>query len=175
MFNPINDTLEHIRRTYIPLLGMLVSAYNESRGTKYYVQGAVYDSQYVGCIDMSEERFEEELAKLGFERNPLASLKTRAGTSEVEEGSFRWVPHEPTELDTDYQLHCIIYDGSLVPDADTGVTYVYAHWEKRWDRAPIAHYREVGFAPVKGRRMMREKLDEAGIAYDKARPPKSDE
>jgi len=40
LFNPINDTLEHIRRTYIPLLGGLVSAYNESRGTKYYVEGA---------------------------------------------------------------------------------------------------------------------------------------
>ena len=33
MFNPINDTLERIRRVYIPLLGRLVSAYNdEARG-----------------------------------------------------------------------------------------------------------------------------------------------
>jgi len=172
MFNPINDTLEHIRRTYIPRLGMLVSFYNESRGTKHYVESSVSDPQYVGRIDMSEERLEEELTQLGFERNPLASLKTRAGTNEVEEGSFRWVPQEPTELDTEYQLHCIIYDGSLVPDADTGTTYVYAHWEMRWDRAPIAHYRKKNVALVKGRRMMREKLEEAGIGYDKSRPPR---
>jgi hypothetical protein len=173
MFNPINDTLEHIRRTYIPLLGMLVSAYNESRGTKYYVESAVYDSQYVGCVDMSEERFEEELAQLGFERNPLASLKTRAGTSEVEEGSFRWVPNSPTKLNTDYQLHCVIYDGSLIPDANTGETYVYTHWEKRWDREPMAHYNSEDFQPKLGRNMMRSKLEVNGIEYDDTRPPRS--
>ncbi len=173
MFNPINDTLERIRRVYIPLLGRLVSAYNESRGTDYYVQASVYDNQFVGRVRMPEEEFEKELASMGFERNPFASLKTVAGTSETEEGSFRWVPNRPTNLNTDYQLHCIIYDGSLIPDANTGETYVYTHWEKRWDREPVAHYNSEDFQPKVGRDMMRSKLEENGIEYDDTRPPRS--
>jgi hypothetical protein len=140
MFNPINDTIELLRRTYIPLIGRVVSLYNEYNGTSYYVESTTNGEQFVGRADLSEEAFEE-------------------------------IPEEPTNLNTDYQLHCVIYDGSAVPDADTGETYVYAHWELRWDKRPIDHYNGVGIDFTTGKNMMQEMLDEAGVEYDNSPPP----
>mgnify|MGYP006876366831 FL=1 len=171
MFNPINDTIELLRRTYIPLIGRVVSLYNEYNGTSYYVESTTNGEQFVGRADLSEESFEEILASMGFERNPLSSLKRLASTNELEEGSFRWTPEEPTNLNTDYQLHCVIYDGSAVPDANTGETYIYAHWELRWDKRPIDHYNGVGIDFTTGKNMMQEMLDEAGVEYDNSPPP----
>ena len=171
MFNPINDTIELFRRKYIPLIGTFVSLYNEYNGTEYYVESTTNGEQFVGRVDMSEEAFERVLASMGFERNPLSSLKRLASTGEQEEGSFRWTPTEPTNLNTDYQLHCVIYDGSAVPDADTGETYVYAHWELRWDTRPIDHYNGVGIDFTSGKNMMQEMLDDEGVEYVNSPPP----
>ncbi|AGM11364.1 hypothetical protein M199_gp034 [Halogranum tailed virus 1] len=174
LLNSENDLLEWIRRTFIPPLGMLVSAYNESTGSKLYVQGPTTDNQFVGRVKMGEEDFEAELEEMGFERNPLASLKHLIGTREKEEGSFRWLAPEDSEYRKDYQLHVILYDGSVIPDAETGETYVYAHWEYRWDVAPMKHYRAVNWKPVQGVQMMQTMLTENGIDYDYQLPPTKD-
>jgi hypothetical protein len=75
MFNPINDTLERIRRVYIPLLGRLVSAYNESRGTAYYVQASVYDNQFVGRVRMPEEEVGKRISEHGIREKPVRLTK----------------------------------------------------------------------------------------------------
>lgn len=160
MFSPVNDFFEAVRLSLIPLLGALVNGYNELTGSDLYVTGATTNEQFVGRVDMSEEQFEQELQQMGFERNPLASLKRLRGTREYEEGSFRFY-----ESDSDFQLHVIIYDGSVIPNASTGETYVYAHWEYRWDRAPLRHYRGERVDVKYGVDMMRAMLDHSSIEF----------
>jgi hypothetical protein len=114
---------------------------------------------------MPEEKFEKVLDDLGFERNPLASLKTLASTGETEEGSWRHV-----ENGSEYQLHVVLYDGSNVQNADTNCTYVYAHWEYRWDVHPWKHYRGVNYDADTGVKKMKKRLDEYGVNYEPIRP-----
>lgn len=174
MFNPTSDILERVRRFAIPKLGVLVNYINEHTGQDLYVEGPTTPSQFVGRVEMSEEEFEEVLEEMGFQRNPLASLKTHTRTNEIEEGSFRWLgtqqPPWTADYDDRFQLHVIIYDGKLVPDADVGETYVYAHWEYRWDTDPIKHYRSVDWDAEQGVEMMQRFLDSHGIDYDQQRP-----
>ena len=169
-----NSLFETIRRTFIPKLGALVALYNEYTNSSYYVEGETRDNQFVGRVPVGEQEFEKILDSMGFTRNPLASLKSLS-TGEIEEGSFRWYPSEESELDSDYQLHCVIYDGSLIPDADTGETYVYAHWEYRWDVYPIRHYRGENFDAAMGVDLMQTMLYENYVEYDYQLPPTHNE
>lgn len=174
MFSPTNDTFEAIRRHGVPMLGALVHVYNEATDSDLYVEGKTTRSQFVGRVPMGEEAFEDELERMGFERNPLASFKRLVGTRLPEEGSFRWVGSQKapwtSDYDDDYQLHVIIYDGEVVPDAETGETYVYAHWEVRWDSDPVAHYFGEGLDIEQGVEMAQQFLDHYGIDYDQQRP-----
>lgn len=170
MFNPTNSTFEKVRRAVIPKLGALVNFYNETTGSDLYVNGYTTKDQFVGRVNMSEEEFEEVLEEMGFTRNPLAAFKTLVGTNYPEEGSFRWLGTEHEDYRNDFQLHVVIYDGKVVPDADVGETYVYAHWEYRWDTNPVKHYKSVDFQTEKGARMMKDMLDAHGIDYDQERP-----
>lgn len=162
-----HDYWEGLRGYIIPKLGEIVQFINEAFRKELYVTSESRRNQFVGRIDMSVEEFEEVLHDNDFKRNPLASLKTRVGTNEVEEGSFRKLyPHD----DPEFQLHVIVYDGSDIPKAATGETFVYAHWEYRWDVYPLKHYRGEDFDADIGVRKMREILRIDGIEYEFVQP-----
>lgn len=156
---------EKLRRSILPRLGIVVQLLEDVTGVPLYVRSGTHTSQFVGRVPYSEPEFESELQEMGFERNPLAALKRLRRTNEVEEGSFRYV-----EDDRDKQLHVVIYDGEPMANAATGVTYVYAHWEYRWDTDPLKHYRGIDVNEAEGVQRMEKHLNEHGIPYDNIRP-----
>lgn len=162
------DYWEKIRNYIIPKLGVFTQWIEDLTGGDYYVEGETHNNQFVGRVNMGEEEFEKVLDDLGFERNPLASLKQLKRTGETEEASFRKVdiPGFP-----DMQIHVVLYDGKKMQNADSDVTYVYAHWEMRWDTHPLKHYREKNFNAPEGARRMKDLLDQNGIEYILERPP----
>lgn len=155
------DYWERARNWLIPKLGTVTQLLEDLTGSSFYVTARTSDRQFVGRVEMNEESFEERLHEMGFERNPLAALK-RLRSSEVEEGSWRKVGYDEYP---NKQLHVIIYDGSDINDAQTGYTYIYAHWEYRWDTHPIKHYRGVDLSEDEGVRRMRALLNKNGIMY----------
>jgi hypothetical protein len=160
-----HDYWEKIRTWLIPKLGVVAQFLEDATGYDYYVMSETHNSQFVGRVPMGEEEFESVLHDMGFVRNPLASLKIH-GSGETEEGSWRRV----SENEPNFQIHAVLYDGSNVDNAETDVTYVYAHWEYRWDRHPIKHYNEVNYNAAKGRKLLTKMLDENGIPHDPIRP-----
>lgn len=160
-----HDFWERVRRTVIPRLGVVTQLLEDFFGDNFYVMAETHNNQFVGRVEMGEEAFEKRLHEWGFERNPLAALKSIG--DEVEEGSWRKVGYDSHPRK---QLHVILYDGSEINDAQTGYTYVYAHWEYRWDTDPIKHYRSVEMNPGEGVRRMKNLLDEKGVVYDPIRP-----
>lgn len=170
LFDSDTDFFERVRRTVLPPLGTVVQFINELGGLRLYVRSNSNGNEFVGRVSMNEEPFERKLESIGFERNPLASLKQLASTGELEEGSFRWVPPAKSMFDESKQLHVILYDGSHVTNAETGYTYIYAHWEYRWDVYPLKHYRKNELDVQKGIGVMQNKLDTYGIEYDDVQP-----
>lgn len=166
MFNPKNDFFERLRLAVMPRIARIFNVYNEVCNADLYATHPTWNNQFVGRVDMGEEELEKELAKLNFERNPLAALKHIKGTDETEEGSFRWLGTNHDDYRDDFQLHVIIYDGSPENDAQTGETYVFAHWEYRWDVRPVKHYNGAEYAPEQGVKMVRDMFDAHGINYD---------
>lgn len=162
-----HDYWEGFRQWLIPKLGTVTQLLEDVTGDHYYVKSEMHNTQFVGRVPMGEEDFEEKLHEMGFVRNPLASLKTLGVTDEVEEGSWRKVGFEDHP---NYQLHVIVYDGEKMNNAQSGVTYVYAHWEKRWDTNPSDHYRAVGYNGPEGVRRVKRLLDEHGVGYEPIRP-----
>jgi len=114
--------------------------------------------QYVGTLHMSEDDIEAILRQLGFRRNPVAFLKSRAWSpfdvDGISEGSWVW----RSSLFADRQLHVTLFDNE-----DDGSYDVLAHWELSWIRHPIKHYRSEGFDPVGGREEMVNRLAELEI------------
>ena len=163
------DFYEVLRQKLIPPLGYIVQGINELTRGGFYVTSETDSTEFVGRVEMSEEEFEIKLQEMGFERNPLAALKRlKSDPLEKEEGSFRKVDFE------DYprkQLHVICYDGKHINNAESGYTYVYAHWEFRWDTDPIRHYQGAGtMHDAIGVKRMKALLDEANIRYTDDRP-----
>lgn len=117
------------------------------------------EAQFVGYVEMKEGEFEEELHKMGFERNPLSYWKYIPGEG-GEEGSWR-------KTDGDWQLHAILFDGhpEKSDEEEAGETYIYAHWEYRWDRHPLKHLRGKETSASKGVNQMRRELKLASINY----------
>lgn len=144
------DFLERLRFWFARRIGKLVT------GVSHRELSA---DEFVGYVEMGEEEFEAKLHEMGFYRNPLAYWKTSKNYG-GEEGSWRWV-------EGDYQLHVMIFDGHPQqdsPDADEPRTYVFAHWEYRWDRYPMKHLNGPQWRP-KGVNMMRKKLNLASIPF----------
>lgn len=162
-----HDWWERVRRRIVPLLGYVSLFFEEATGENYYVMSETRDNQFVARVPMGEEEFEECLHEMGFERNPMASLKSHARTEEVEEGSFRKIGYEDHPK---YQLHVILYDGNEIPNAKNGHTFVYAHWELRWDVHPIRHYRGENASVKEGVTRMRRLLEDHGAPYDEVQP-----
>lgn len=170
LMNGESDFIERVRRTVIPPLGGVVSLINELGGLDLYVQGTTSSSEFVGRVPMGEESFEEELCSMNFVRNPLASLKRLRTTGYIEEGSFRWTPPENSVHDESMQLHVVIYDGKSKQTFDDEYTYVYAHWEYAWDKAPIKHYKGAEIDEAFGVGLMQRKLDTNDIEYERRTP-----
>lgn len=161
-----HDYWEGWRAWLIPKLGAVAQLFEDITGKHFYVEAKTHNNQFVGRVPMPEEKFEKELHDLGFERNPLASWK-HLGSGEHEEASFRKVGFDDHP---EYQLHVILYDGSKIQNADSGHTYVYAHWEYRWDVYPWKHYRGVNFDAQEGVKRMKDLLGQASIDYKPVRP-----
>jgi hypothetical protein len=162
-----HDYWEGWRAWLIPKLGGIAHWLEEVTGDRYYVESKTHNNQFVGRVPMGEEEFEKVLHDLGFQRNPLAAWK-HIGTGEHEEGSWRKVGYEGE--DAKMQLHVIIYDGDKIQNAETDVTYVYAHWELRWDVDPWGHYRGHIYNPDEGVQRTKKLLDEAGVTHEPIRP-----
>lgn len=160
-----HDYWEDWRTYIIPKLGIAVNFINDTFRSDLYTRTESRNREFVGRIPMGEEEFEKYLTEWGFERNPLAALKIRAKTGEVEEGSWRKV-----ERGGERQLHLILYDGSQLQNANTGECFLYAHWEYRWDVHPWKHYKGVDVQRHKGVLKMRRYLEDAGIAYEYVQP-----
>lgn len=161
------DWIETVRRTVIPRLGLMTQFIEDVTGERYYVNSTTHTNQFVGRVGMCEEVFEKRLTEMGFVRNPLASWKRLGTTGEREEGSFRKIDFDESP---DMQLHVILYDGEPINNAAVNVTYVYAHWEYRWDVHPIRHLRKKELSGPDGVRKMKKLLDENGINYEPIRP-----
>lgn len=162
------DWIERFRRWFIPKLGQFVQLWNDIRRDNHYVTSTLPSNQFICRVPMGEEEFEKELVEMGFERNPLASLKTLASTGEVEEGSWRKVGYGGE--DSDMQLHIILYDGNKMADAKTDYVYLYGHFELRWDTDPYGHYRAHDFRVEEGAKLMKDLLGQRGISYEVVRP-----
>lgn len=147
-----HDYWESVRAFIIPKLAILIGIINKYLGTSYYVESVTGSKQYVGRVYMDVEGFEKELHDMGFERNPLASYKTLFGSNKSEVGSWRLV-------DGDYQLHTILY-------VENNYVKIYSHYEYRWDKHPIKHYRGKKIDIHKGVEMMHRKLSEHGIEVE---------
>lgn len=149
-------------------LGLLTQFLEDVTGKRFYADSEKHNEQFVGRVPMPEREFEQELRDLGFERNPLAEWKHPFSEPDnYEEASFRKVDW------SDYpqmQLHAILYDGFNMSVGEDGYTYVYAHWEYRWDIDAWKHFRRSHYSGPIGVRKMKSLLDEAGIGYEAIRP-----
>lgn len=162
-----HDYWEGWRAWLIPKLGSIVQLLEDFTGDEYYVEAETHNKQFVGRVPIGEEKFEKKLHDMGFHRNPLSAWKSLPN-EEQEEGSFRKIGYED---EPEMQLHLIIYDGKKVQNAETDETYLYAHYELRWDVDPIGHYRGHDYRAEEGVAMMKDLLDQNGIPYDLQRPP----
>lgn len=110
--------------------------------------------QFVGYVEMGEEEFEKRLHEMDFHRNPLSFWK-RVPKLGPEHGSWR-------KNDGEWQIHAVLYEKSVDGELRT---YIYAHWEYRWDRRPIKHLLRNGLNSTKGVNEMRREMNLASINY----------
>lgn len=162
------DWWESLRLWLIPKIGRVAQRLNETTDENIYTSYEIHNNEFVGRVDIPEEEFEKTLDDIGFERNPIAALKTLSSTGETEEGSWRKLY---PEKHPNKQLHIMLFDGSEINNAPTGCVYIYAHWELRWDTDPIKHYHGEVYSAEKGVQKMKNMLDAEGIVYTLERPP----
>jgi len=160
------DWWEGLRKKVVPKFGLITQLLEDVTGHHFYVKSETHNNQFVGRVQMNEEEFEKTLHDMGFDRNPLSSLKS-LGEGEVREGSWRKVGFDDAP---EMQLHVVLYDGEPIDNAQVDVTYVYAHWELQWDLHPWAHYRGKRVNGPEGVRRMKRLLDEQGVGYEPIRP-----
>jgi len=167
MFGADADWLEGLRQWLLPRLGRAAQTVRHTTGLRIATESRVTGEEFVGQVPLPPEEFEQALVEMGFERNPLATLKQReTDTGDLEEGSWRKIGFD----DESMQLHVVIYAASDVPHAEPGSTFVYAHYEKRWDTNPFGHLRKTDFDKQKGCQKMRQLLNRHGYSWDTTRP-----
>ncbi|ELY51830.1 hypothetical protein [Natronorubrum bangense] len=141
------DAINAVRRTIIPQLHYLF----KSSFDGYAVSHTTAD-EYALTAHCSEATIEEILERLGFSRNPIASLKVRMDGNTAE-GSWVW---RESPL-ADNQLHIVLHELEDAEKVD-----VYAHWECSWIRHPYKHYVARGYDAQKGVELARRWLVDAG-------------
>jgi len=145
------DWIERFRLYWYPRL----HPYLERFGG--YGVGTVGYNQYVGHVDEDEEVIEEELVSAGFQRNPIACLKSLPD-GRVSEGSWAIRSRtDPTgEINRGMQVHVTFFERD---DGEPG-REVYAHYEDDWRASPSRHLREVNFDAERGAALAIELIDE---------------
>lgn len=163
-----HDYWEGWRSWFIPKLGVIAQFLQDVTGDRYYVTSEANRNELVGRVPVQTEEFEEMLHEWGFRRNPLASLKhLSTDEDEWESGSWRKIGYEDHP---EMQLHVIYYNGNKIEGAADDHTFIYAHWEVRWDVHPLKHYWGYGFDADEGVRRMKDILDQNGVPYKEVRP-----
>lgn len=144
---PHADALEGVRRWLYPRL----DPYLQPVGG--FATASVSRRQLVGHVRMEPNALEQALYAAGFRRNWIAALKSRAGGTDVSEGS--WVYRESFWSHRQLHLTLFVEDGGLVA--------IYAHDEYSWRRHPIKHLQSVDFRPGAGAAAARRRLRDAGL------------
>lgn len=135
------------RRSFVPQIHYLL------RGTfGGYAVSHTTAEEYALTARCSEDQLEDILEKLGFSRNPIASLKVRMDGN-TSEGSWVW---RASPL-ADNQLHIVLHE----LEDESGVD-VYAHWECSWIRHPYKHYVARGYDADLGVELARRWLTDYG-------------
>lgn len=158
-----DDYWEEIRSRSIPVIHDVLEKYGG------YAEMDADKDEYLATVEHGPEEFEEYLAKWGFQRNPVAALKTR-WDGETEIGSWRrCYAEENGEIvaggkSAKWQLHVRLY-----PGPEDGTVDVHAHWEINWAHHPVKHYRGEDNSVEEGHRRMRSFLDNLGddMYYDR--------
>lgn len=165
------NALNSIRDSTVPLLSPLVVRLNDELGSDIYISYEQGRHEFLGVVDLSQSELESRMKDMGFELNPLAAWKTLAGTSEAEQGTWRYVnaneeyfgldaPSAALEYEREdghaHQLHIILYE----LDENSGTTAVCAHHELAWDAYPLKHYSGEYYNPEFGIAMFTEMLRE---------------
>ncbi len=141
------DFINAVRRSFIPQIHYLL------RGTfGGYAVSHTTAKEYALTARCSEADLEDILEKLGFSRNPIASLKVRMDGN-TSEGSWVW---RASPL-ADNQLHIVLHE----LEDESGVD-VYAHWECSWIRHPYKHYVARGYDADLGVELARRWLTDYG-------------
>ncbi|SEH15827.1 hypothetical protein SAMN04487967_2262 [Natronorubrum sediminis] len=141
------DFVNGIRRSTWPQIHYLLKGTFDG-----YAVSHTTAEEYALTTRCSEEHLEDVLEKLGFSRNPIASLKVRMDGN-TSEGSWVW---RESPL-ADMQLHIVLHEIENAEKVD-----VYAHWECSWIRHPYKHYVARGYDAEKGVELARRWL----INYD---------
>jgi len=174
MLGPAADWMETAREHIINYLANVLVRCRSCDGS-LYVKTTTDDSEFVGIVDKPEDKIEQDLATMGFNRNPLAAWKTLSGSNHHEEGSWRLdcvddppIPlpaeaHPHDEDGCDFQLHVVLYE----IDSREGTTAVFAHHELSWTTHPIGHYKGTYVNDSYGSALMNEYLKQLyGAEYD---------
>ncbi|NGM67464.1 hypothetical protein G6M89_00320 [Natronolimnobius sp. AArcel1] len=141
------DFINAVRRSFVPQIHYLL------RGTfGGYAVSHTTAEEYALTARCSEDQLEDILEKLGFSRNPIASLKVRMDGN-TSEGSWVW---RASPL-ADNQLHIVLHE----LEDESGVD-VYAHWECSWIRHPYKHYVARGYDADLGVELARRWLTDYG-------------
>jgi hypothetical protein len=151
-----DDWQEGFRSYAYPKTHNLLARIGNLIGTPLYSVGTSGPNQFVGSVPIDEDALELELVALGFERNPVACLKsTRDGR--VSEGSWVLRSHDDPNgvLGKKRQLHVTLFkriDGQDGRD-------LMAHEELDWQDDPIGHLRGEDYSPEDGVAYARELID----------------
>lgn len=142
------DTLTKVRRRVCPTLHRLKQPLGG------FAQCIMDSAEYVGTIEQELAQFRTDLRSMGFNREPISSLKFH-DDGRASAGS--WVKRPSTLAEK--QLHVTLFY------CESHAIDVFAHWEYSWITHPYKHYRAADWETGTGVRMMRALLAEHGIEY----------
>ncbi len=142
------DLTTRVRRRVLPALHRV----KEPLGG--YAVCRQHPSEYVGRLERELDAVRSLLADMGFEREPIASLKVH-DDGRLSAGS--WVRRD-SPLAT-RQLHVTLFR------TESGAVEVFAHREYSWLRHPYKHYTQDGWDSRGGVERMRDLLSERDVSY----------
>ncbi|WP_408959387.1 hypothetical protein [Natrinema sp. 74] len=141
------DLTTRVRRRLLPVLHRV----KEPLGG--YAVCRQHPAEYVGIVERDLSAVRSTLEEMGFEPEPIASLKVH-DDGRLSAGS--WVRRESALAQR--QLHVALFR------TDDGVE-VFAHREYSWLRHPYKHYTQEGWDTAGGVERMRSLLSEHGIPF----------
>lgn len=114
----------------------------------HYSTADLHNNEFVGRVPRSKRDLSDILLSIEF----------------IDEGDSMRL------LNEDMQLHAFLYDGCKILSGTDGCTYVYAHYEDRYDKNTIDHFLKRNKNGAEGVRRMKRLLDELGVTYEPIRP-----